>query len=52
MPGVNVAYIYPDFKTALVGTFKDGVMDFSQVAYLKVRRNLHGRRILRVVFLC
>ena len=34
LSGINLAYLYPDFKTAFVGTFKDGVMDFSQVTAL------------------
>jgi len=34
LSGSNIAYLYPDFKTALIGTFKDAVMMFSQVAQL------------------
>lgn len=34
-PFSRVAYLYPDLKTALVGTFSDGIMDYAQVAYLK-----------------
>ena len=28
---MNVAYLYPDFKTALVGKFKDGQLECAQV---------------------
>ena len=28
---MNIAYIYPDFSTALVGNFKDGVLVGAQV---------------------
>ena len=28
---MNIAYIYPDFNTALVGNFKDGVLVGGQV---------------------
>lgn len=32
LSGTKIAYIYPDFKTALLGTFKDGVMVAAQEA--------------------
>jgi hypothetical protein len=31
LTGCNIAYIYPDFKTAFVGTFKDGQLECAQV---------------------
>jgi len=34
LTGTKIAYLYPDFKTALIGTFKDGVMVFAQAAQL------------------
>lgn len=34
LAGDNIAYLYPDYKTALVGTFNDGVMEFAQPAHL------------------
>eukprot|EP00092_Neocalanus_flemingeri_P008080 GFUD01008718.1.p1 GENE.GFUD01008718.1~~GFUD01008718.1.p1 ORF type:complete len:555 (+),score=120.69 GFUD01008718.1:44-1708(+) len=34
LSGTNLAYLYPDFKSALIGTFKDGVMVFAQAAQL------------------
>jgi histone-lysine N-methyltransferase SETD7 len=35
LTGMRVAYIYPDFKTAFVGTFEAGVLESVQVAFLK-----------------
>ncbi|XP_023349009.1 histone-lysine N-methyltransferase SETD7 [Eurytemora carolleeae] len=35
LSGTNIAYIYPDFKTALVGNFRDGVLEFGQVSSVK-----------------
>ena len=35
LTGHRVAYMYPDFKTALVGSFVNGVMDYAQEAELK-----------------
>ena len=35
LSGVRIAYLYPDFRTALVGTFSDGIMEFAQAATLK-----------------
>jgi len=35
MSGIRIAYIYPDFRTALVGHFEDGLMKAAQVASLK-----------------
>ena len=32
LTGVRIAYIYPDYETALVGTFSDGVMEKGQEA--------------------
>ena len=32
LTGNRIAYIYPDFMTALVGTFTDGVMESGQEA--------------------
>ena len=32
LTGIRIAYIYPDYVTALVGTFKDGVMERGQEA--------------------
>jgi len=34
LTGMKFAYLYPDFKTALVGSFKEGVMVFGQVSQL------------------
>jgi len=34
LTGTKVAYIYPDFKTALVGTFREGVMVSTQESTL------------------
>ena len=34
LTGTTIAYLYPDFKSALIGTFKDGEMVFSQAAQL------------------
>lgn len=31
----RIAYLYPDFRTALVGNFSDGIMETGKVAYLK-----------------
>ena len=33
--GLRIAYLYPDFQTALVGHFENGVMKAAQVATLK-----------------
>lgn len=35
LSGIRVAYIYPDFQTALVGNYSNGILDFAQVAHLK-----------------
>ena len=35
LSGIRIAYLYPDYKTAFVGTFSDGFMEFAQVARLK-----------------
>ncbi len=35
LTGVRVAYLYPDFQTALVGSFSDGIMERAQAAWLK-----------------
>ncbi len=35
LTGIRVAYLYPDFRTALVGNFTDGVMERAQAARLK-----------------
>ena len=32
LTGIRIAYIYPDYVTALVGAFKDGVMERAQEA--------------------
>ena len=32
LTGTNIAYIYPDFATALIGEFRDGVMENAQEA--------------------
>jgi len=34
LSGCGLAYIYPDFRTALVGTFKEGEMVFTQAAHI------------------
>ena len=44
---MNIAYIYPDFKTALLGNFKDGEMEFAQV-----RRNYILRNLKLLCFFC
>ena len=31
LTGIRVAYLYPDYKTALVGTFSDGILEYAQV---------------------
>ena len=31
----RIAYLYPDLRTAIVGNFTDGILDFGRVAYLK-----------------
>ena len=35
MSGTEIAYLFPDFRTAFVGTFKDGVMVFARACSLK-----------------
>ena len=35
LTGHRIAYLYPDYKTALVGSFTDGVMERAQEAELK-----------------
>ena len=35
LTGHRIAYLYPDFKTALIGSFTDGVMESAQEAELK-----------------
>ena len=35
LTGHRIAYLYPDYKTALVGSFTDGVMESAQEAELK-----------------
>ena len=32
LTGIRIAYIYPDYETALVGVFKDGVMEMGKEA--------------------
>ena len=32
LSGIRIAYIYPDYVTALVGVFKDGVMESGREA--------------------
>ena len=32
LTGIRIAYIYPDYATAMVGTFKDGIMLSGQEA--------------------
>ena len=34
LSGTSISYLYPDFKTAFVGTFKDGVMQYARAATL------------------
>ena len=34
LTGEGIAYIYPDFVTALVGSFTDGVMESGQEAFI------------------
>jgi hypothetical protein len=33
LTGANIAYIYPDFKTALVGKFENGIMVRSAIMH-------------------
>lgn len=35
LTGIRIAYLYPDFITAFVGNFNQGIMEFAQVAELK-----------------
>ena len=35
LTGIRVAYLYPDYRTALVGSFSDGIMERAQAAELK-----------------
>ncbi|CAB4068287.1 SETD7 [Lepeophtheirus salmonis] len=35
LTGIRIAYIFPDYQTALVGTFTKGVLEYARVAYLK-----------------
>ena len=34
LSGNSVAYLYPDFRSAFLGTFRDGVMRFARAATL------------------
>ena len=34
LSGTNIAYLYPDFKTAFVGTFREGVLQYARAATL------------------
>ena len=45
MTGHRIAYLYPDFKTALVGSFVDGVMECAQEAELKTTINDDGIKV-------
>ncbi len=35
LSGIRVAYLYPDFRTALVGSFSEGILERAQAAELK-----------------
>ena len=35
LTGDNIAYLYPDFKTALVGKFDDGILVEAREAFVK-----------------
>ena len=35
LTGIRIAYLYPDFKTAIVGNFTDAILDHGKVAVLK-----------------
>lgn len=45
MSGIRVAYLYPDFRTALVGHFEDGLMKAAQVATLKTTIDDFGIKV-------
>ena len=45
LTGHRIAYLYPDFKTALVGSFVDGVMECAQEAELKTTINDSGIKV-------
>lgn len=47
LTGVRLAYLYPDFRTALVGTFNEGYMEFGQVACLKAVVDDRGVKVKR-----
>jgi histone-lysine N-methyltransferase SETD7 len=45
LTGHRIAYLYPDFKTALVGSFVDGVMEYAHEAELKTTIDDRGIKV-------
>jgi histone-lysine N-methyltransferase SETD7 len=45
LTGHRIAYLYPDYKTALVGSFTDGVMECAQEAELKAIIDDNGIKV-------
>ena len=45
LTGHRIAYLYPDFKTALVGSFVEGVMECAQEAELKTVIDDNGIKV-------
>ena len=45
LSGMRIAYLYPDFKTAFVGSFDDGFLELAQAAQLKTVVDDRGIKI-------
>ena len=45
LTGPRVAYLYPDFKTALVGSFVEGVLESAQETELKTVIDTNGIKV-------
>lgn len=45
LTGMRIAYIYPDFKTAFVGSFEDSFLESVQAAHLKTVVDDRGMKI-------
>merc|ERR1711953_186597 len=45
LSGMRIAYLYPDFKTALLGSFQDGVLEAAKATTLKTVIDDRGMKI-------
>ncbi len=49
LTGMRIAYLYPDFKTAFVGSFEKGILESAQVAFLKTVVDDRGMKVIVLI---